>query len=84
MEPERHLSVHFNDGSTMTFTFLKQVKHDESIPVRLDRLLEKDVLLVEADGSLLLIPVNSVKYVQVSPAPSVLPDYVIREATLVA
>lgn len=82
MAPERGMTVHFMDGSKMSVTFPKQVKHDESIPVRLERILEKDLLFVEADGALLAIPYMNVKYLQVYPAPAVLPDYVIKEASI--
>ena len=82
MELDRHMTVHFNDGSQMRLTFPKQVKHDDSVPVRLDRALEKDALLIEADGSLLVVPVASIKYLQVSPAPKVLPDYAIKDASV--
>lgn len=82
MELDRHMTVHFNDGSQMRLTFPKQVKHDESVPVRLDQALEKDALLIEADGSLLVVPISSIKYVQVSPAPSVLPNYAIKGASV--
>jgi hypothetical protein len=80
----RHMTLFFNDGTQMTLAFPKQVKHDESIPVRLERLLEKDSLLIESDGALLLIPRSSIKYLQVSPAPNILPDYVIKGASLTA
>jgi hypothetical protein len=83
MEPTRGMTVHFTDGSQMRFTFPRQVEHDSSVPVRLERMLEKSVLLIEADGSLLAIPTTSIKYMQSYPAPGGLPDYVIRQARVV-
>jgi hypothetical protein len=82
MAQERGMTVHFMDGSRMSVTFPKQVQHDETLPVRLERLLEKDVLMVVADGALLAIPFANVKYLQVYPAPAVLPDYVIKDASV--
>jgi hypothetical protein len=84
MALERGMVIHFMDGSRMSVSFPKQVKHDESVPVRLERLLEKEVLMLEADGALLTIPFSSIKYIQVYPAPAVLPDYVIKEASVTA
>jgi len=84
MALERGMTIHFMDGSTMGVNFPRQVKHDESVPVRLERLLEKDVLMLEADGALLTIPFSSIKYIQVYPAPAVLPEYVIRDASISA
>jgi len=83
MEQTSGMTVHFMDGSQMRFTFPKQVEHESSVPVRLERMLEKSVLLIEADGSLLAIPTSSVKYMRSYPAPGGLPDYVIKQASIV-
>jgi len=40
-------------------------------------------LVLEVDGDLLVIPVRSIKYIQVSPAPAHLPAGVFRQAKLV-
>jgi hypothetical protein len=82
MTLERGMTIHFMDGTQMRVTFPKQVKHDESVPVRLERLLDKDMLMFEADGTLLAIPFANIKYLQVYPAPALLPDYVIKEASI--
>jgi hypothetical protein len=82
MTQERGMTIHFMDGTQMRVSFPKQVKHDESIPVRLERVLEKEILMLEADGALLAVPFANVKYLQVYPAPAVLPDYVIKEASI--
>jgi hypothetical protein len=82
MTQERGMTIHFMDGTQMRVSFPKQVKHDESIPVRLERVLEKEILMLEADGALLAIPFANVKYLQVYPAPAVLPDYVIKDASI--
>jgi hypothetical protein len=39
-------------------------------------------LVVEADGSLIVVPHTSIKYVQVYPSPAKLPENVIKGATL--
>jgi hypothetical protein len=82
MEPERGISIFFMDGSKMSLSFPKQVASDVDIPVRLERVLGKDLLFVEADGAVLGIPFANVKYFRVSPAPSKLPDYIVRDATI--
>jgi hypothetical protein len=82
MEQERGMIVHFCDGSQIRVNFPRQVTHDDSVPVRLERLLEKNVVMIEADGALLAIPFASIKYVQVYPAPGGLQDYVIRQASI--
>jgi hypothetical protein len=83
MANERGMVIHFTDGSKMDLNFPKQVKHDDSVSVRLEMMLEHPVLMVEADGALLMFPFSNIKYLQVYPSPSKLPDYVIKGAILV-
>ncbi len=82
MADERGMTVHFTDGSKMDLRFPKQVKSDETVSVRLEKILDRAALLVEADGALLVFPFSNVKYLQVYPSPPKLPDYVIKDASL--
>jgi hypothetical protein len=51
--------------------------------VRLEKVLNHQALLIEAEGALMCIPFHNVKYLQVYPAPAKLPDHVIKAATLI-
>jgi len=82
MEQQRGMTIHFMDGTQMRVTFPRQVTHEESALVRLERMLEKNVMLIETEGALLAIPFSNIKYVQVYPAPAALPDYVVRQASI--
>jgi hypothetical protein len=73
--------IHFMDGSSVKLDFPKQVKHDESIVPRLEKILERQVLMAEVDGALMVVPFNNIKYLQVYPAPARLPEYALREVT---
>jgi hypothetical protein len=81
MADERGMTIHFTDGSKMRLSFPKQVKSEETVSVRLEKILERNALLVEADGALLLFPFSNIKYLQVYPSPPKLPDYVIKDAS---
>ena len=83
MSDERGMTVHFVDGTKLKLSFPKQVKTDEAVSIRLEKLLDKPALLVQTDGALLTIPFSSIKYLQVYPAPASLPDYVIKGASVV-
>lgn len=84
MAEKRGLTIHFMDGSKMSFTFPKQVTQDEFVSLRMDKILGKSALMVQADGALVVIPFSSIKYMQMYAAPKKLPDYVIKEATIEA
>jgi len=75
------LTVFFLDGTKVSFRYPRQAGSDPAtIVANVKKALESDRLLLEVDGDLLLIPIRSVKYVQVSPAPAHLPAGVLRQA----
>jgi hypothetical protein len=77
------LTIRFIDGSKMTLRYPKQAGNDPAtIVANVRKALEADRLLVEADGDLLFIPLANVKYLQVTPAPDVLPSIVLRNARM--
>jgi hypothetical protein len=83
MTPLVSLTVFFLDGTKATFRYPRQSGADPAtILSNVKRALEADRLLLEVDGDLLVIPLKSVKYVQVSPAPARLPSGVLRQAHL--
>ncbi len=78
------LVIRFMDGSKMTVRYPKQAGNDPTtIVANVRKALEADRLLVEVDGDLLFIPLSNVKYLQVTPAPDILPSTVLRNARLV-
>jgi len=81
MQENRALIVHFDDGTTLSFIFPRQVD-DLSVTEKIRQVLSGEQLIIEADGSLYVIPGTSVKYLQAYPAPSALPENAIAGATL--
>jgi hypothetical protein len=78
------LTVRFMDGSKMTLRYPKQAGNDPAtILANVRKALESDRLIVEVDGNLLFIPLSNVKYLQITPAPDMLPSTVLRNAHLV-
>ena len=65
----RGLTVHFNDGSKMSLSFPEQTDNQAAALLKLDNVLKQRYAMFEADGTLLLIPFENVKYLQFYPAP---------------
>ena len=82
MAEKRFLTIHFTDGTKMSVTFPKQVESPHQIVKKVKDALDASQLSIEMGGELFVIPMNSIKYLQMSPAPDKLPDTVIRGATL--
>lgn len=83
METKRGLTIFFNDGSKVSFEFDKQVVDERAVLYKLEKILDKPYLMIEAEGSLLMFPMHSVKYLQAFPVPKQLPDYAIKAASVV-
>ena len=76
---KRTMLIHFNDGSKKLFEFPAPVPDgDANLAARLKEALDARHLILEADGVLIVIPVESIKYLQSFPAPKKLPGYAIR------
>jgi hypothetical protein len=75
------MTVFFLDGTKASFEYPRQSGTDQStIVTTVRRAIESERLVLEVDGDLLVIPIRSVKYVQVSPSPAYLPGDVLRHA----
>ena len=71
--------IHFNDGSVKRVTFPPmQTDATANLLSRLEQALEARHLVFESEGALVVIPVDSIKYVQSYPAPRSLPAYAIK------
>jgi len=74
--------VHFTDGSKMTFCYPK-ILDTSTLATKVKKALEQDKIVVQTEESLIVIPVSSIKYLQVTPQPDVLPEGVFRDAEIV-
>jgi hypothetical protein len=85
-DPKRGLTIHFTDGSKVSYTFTKQTDDPAAMRVRLTEALKSPFLMIAADGVLTAIPMANIKAIQL-PIDSdrefaALPGTVIRDATL--
>jgi len=82
---EKHLTIHFNNGTTMDVSFPTQIKSSLGALVEVSkRLLEADKLVIQTEDRVLVIPWSSVQYVDASTLPSAaLPIGAIKGARVV-
>ena len=84
MAEQRGVSIFFNDGSKITLDFPKQSPNEAAAQMKLEDVLKKCYVMFEADGTLMLIPFENVKYIQLYPAPEKVPGHTyIKEASVV-
>ena len=65
----RGLTVHFNDGSKLSLSFPEQTQNKTAAMLKLENVLKERYAMFEAEGTLLVIPFENVKYLQLYPAP---------------
>lgn len=82
MEQMAVMVVHFTDGTKVTFRYPK-LQDTATLATKIKKALEQDKIVVQTYDSLLVIPVASIKYIQVTPPPDALPDGVLRDAEIV-
>lgn len=73
MNNQRAITIHFNDGTKMSLDFPKQAPSEVAAMLKLNDVLQKRHMLFEADSTLLVVPFENVRYVQVYPAPADIP-----------
>ena len=77
------MTVFFLDGTSASFRYPRQAGADPAtIAATVRKAIDADRLVLEVNRDLLVIPVKSVKYIQVSPAPDHLPGGILRHAEI--
>lgn len=67
MESGPTLTLHFTDGTKMSFDFPEQTKSAAAKQLRLDSFRDSNHVLIEADGRLLMFPMANIKYLEFAP-----------------
>ena len=87
MQRDRALTIHFLDGTHISFGFPEQRSNDAARSILLDEILERPYLLVEADGALLVYPMSAIKSMQLTDLSgrtlAVTDKSVVRGATII-
>ncbi len=84
MKDQRAVTIHFNDGSRISLDFPKQAPNETAAAMKLEDVLKNRCMLAEADGALLMIPFENVKYVQLYPAPQNIPNHTYIKGAVVS
>ena len=75
------LTVHYTDGTEQRFEYTR-AKEDVNLAAVIQEALKSNQLVIELQDRMLVIPMQSIKTIEVSPPPSKLPRFVIRNAVL--
>ena len=81
MKKYEQVVIHFMDGSKIVLNWPKPTGEDAvTTNANIRKALEAERIMAEVNGSLLVIPVRNIKYVQLTPVPETLPRETLRGA----
>lgn len=75
------LTVHYTDGSTSVFSF-EALRRSNDVANLLDNLVTSKMLSLQTETGLLVIPLASIKSLNVVPGPAVMPPSAIRGVSI--
>jgi hypothetical protein len=84
MNDEKHVVIHFNNGSKMELAFPTQIRDQGAgLLEAFKRIMEADKLAIQTEDRLLVIPWGSVQHIEFSPPPPTAPFGTIQKARIV-
>jgi hypothetical protein len=82
MTPKRGLTIHFNDGTSLTTEFPEQAANEYARSILEQEIVKRRILTIEAEGALLYVPFENIKYMTLFPASDEAPKFAIRGASI--
>lgn len=70
MANDKYMTIHFNDGSKLTFEFPEQGANAAAKQIKLAEFMTSRHVIVEADGDILIFPIANIKYIALPGAKS--------------
>jgi len=74
--------IHFTDGASLEFEF-PPIENDLNSMELINRLQNDQSIALHAEGRVYVIPMQNVRYVDVSPAPEKVANKVVHNARLI-
>jgi hypothetical protein len=72
MTHDRSMTLHFNDGTKLSFEFAEQAPNSAAKQIKLAEFLTSKHVVIEAEGSVMIFPVANIKYIALN-APTAMP-----------
>ena len=63
MTHDRTMTLHFNDGTRLTFEFPEQAANAAARQIKLAEFMTNRHVVVEAEGSVMIFPIANIKYI---------------------
>lgn len=70
MANDRTMTLHFNDGTRLTFDFPEQANNPAARQIKLSEFTASRNVIVQAGNQVMIFPVTSIKYISLASAES--------------
>ena len=74
-------TIHFNDGTSKKYSFPRVDADTNMLGTKINQFLSSNHLVFELDDGVVIIPLSSIKYIEVSPKPIKMPSMFIPNAS---
>lgn len=81
---EIFLTIHYTNGTKQRFLIERGNIDKGSVATRLQDALNAQNLVIEVEGSALIVPFHNILYMEVTPPPLFLPITAVKNAKLIA
>lgn len=75
-----YLTVHYINGESYEFEFMPQQTLQGSAVTPLQQILGSHEIIIQLEDRVLVIPMENIQAIEISPPPTILPDIAIRNA----
>ena len=75
------LTINFNNGTSKKFSFPRVDVDPHMVGTKINQFLSANHVILELDDGVVIIPVSSIKYMEVSPKPLKMPGTFIPNAS---
>jgi hypothetical protein len=77
------LTVTFSDGTVQTYGLTESQGDATQMASRIKNIMESNFLALELDHKLLMLPIQNIRSIEVSPTPTKLPDTVLKHGVII-
>ena len=78
------MTVYRIHGEPLTFEIQLTAAKEMGLSGDIEQGLSRSALAIEADGTLYVIPYSNIEHVEFTPAPDILPIFIMRNARLLS
>ena len=78
------ITIHRIHGDPLKFEVELTAAKELGLSGDIEQSLSREAMAIEAEGTLYIIPYSNINYIEATPAPEILPIFIMRNAKLIS